>query len=197
MKKRGRLLTAFGFLLAGVVVLAAPAFAQSVDDKIKSLEQELSQLKDQQVEMKKEATAAAAAVENSGRNTNFDSATAAFGAAAASEASFASPAAKSAFDRTGPIFSLLRNRRIACARFSGSFLNSSRSDGSRAFVPSAGFLSVAESLDFAAVFRKLRPRMEIIGLTQLPQNPGTRLRAQNKGRLAKKTGPLRTSAPPP
>src|SRR6266446_4326330 len=62
MKKRGRLLTAFGFLLAGVFVLAAPAFAQSVDDKIKSLEQELTQLKDQQVEMKKEATAAAAAL---------------------------------------------------------------------------------------------------------------------------------------
>jgi len=62
MKKHGRLLTAFGFLLAGVFVLAAPAFAQSVDDKIKSLEQELSQLKDQQIEMKKEATAAAAAL---------------------------------------------------------------------------------------------------------------------------------------
>ena len=62
MKKRGRLLTAFGFLLAGVFVLAVPAFAQSVDDKIKSLEQELSQLKDQQIELKKEATAAAAAL---------------------------------------------------------------------------------------------------------------------------------------
>src|ERR1044072_9187030 len=36
--------------------------AQSVDDKSKSLEQELSQLKDQQIEMKKEATAAAAAL---------------------------------------------------------------------------------------------------------------------------------------
>jgi len=45
------------FLLA-----AGTARAQSVDDKIKSLEQELSQLKDQQVEMKKEATAAAAAL---------------------------------------------------------------------------------------------------------------------------------------
>src|SRR5690348_6713071 len=45
------------FLLAGGV-----ARAQSVDDKIKSLEQELSQLKDQQIEMKKEATAAAAAL---------------------------------------------------------------------------------------------------------------------------------------
>src|SRR6476660_1976506 len=45
------------FLLA-----AGTVRAQSVDDKIKSLEQELSQLKDQQVEMKKEATAAAAAL---------------------------------------------------------------------------------------------------------------------------------------
>ena len=36
--------------------------AQSVDEKIKSLEQELSQLKEQQVELKKEATAAAAAL---------------------------------------------------------------------------------------------------------------------------------------
>jgi len=36
--------------------------AQSVDEKIKTLEQELSQLKDQQVELKKEATAAAAAL---------------------------------------------------------------------------------------------------------------------------------------
>jgi hypothetical protein len=45
------------FLLA-----AGTVRAQSVDDKIKSLEQELTQLKDQQVEMKKEATAAAAAL---------------------------------------------------------------------------------------------------------------------------------------
>src|SRR5258705_6267974 len=49
-------------LLSAVLFAAAPAFAQSVDDKIKSLEQELSQLKDQQVELKKEATAAAAAM---------------------------------------------------------------------------------------------------------------------------------------
>ncbi|HEX7231264.1 MAG TPA: hypothetical protein VF452_12790, partial [Candidatus Binatia bacterium] len=44
------------FLAAGI------ARAQSVDDKIKTLEQELSQLKEQQVELKKEATAAAAAL---------------------------------------------------------------------------------------------------------------------------------------
>ncbi|HEY7219885.1 MAG TPA: hypothetical protein VH985_15975, partial [Candidatus Binatia bacterium] len=49
-------------LLSAVLFAAAPVFAQSVDDKIKALEQELSQLKDQQVELKKEATAAAAAL---------------------------------------------------------------------------------------------------------------------------------------
>jgi len=48
---------ATAFLLA-----AGTARAQSVDDKIKALEQELTQLKDQQVELKKEATAAAAAL---------------------------------------------------------------------------------------------------------------------------------------
>ncbi|HEY1235217.1 MAG TPA: hypothetical protein VGH22_17700, partial [Candidatus Binatia bacterium] len=48
---------ATSFLLA-----AGIARAQSVDDKIKSLEQELTQLKEQQVELKKEATAAAAAL---------------------------------------------------------------------------------------------------------------------------------------
>ena len=42
-------------LLSAVLFAAAPAFAQSVDDKIKTLEQELSQLKEQQVELKKEA----------------------------------------------------------------------------------------------------------------------------------------------
>src|SRR4026208_2486792 len=49
-------------LLSAVLFAAAPVSAQSVDDKIKTLEQELSQLKDQQVELKKEATAAAAAL---------------------------------------------------------------------------------------------------------------------------------------
>src|SRR5689334_6845972 len=48
---------ATSFLLA-----AGSARAQSVDDKIKSLEQELTQLKEQQVELKKDATAAAAAL---------------------------------------------------------------------------------------------------------------------------------------
>ena len=49
-------------LLSAVLLAAATAFAQSVDDKIKSLEQELTQLKTQQIELKKEATAAAAAL---------------------------------------------------------------------------------------------------------------------------------------
>jgi hypothetical protein len=49
-------------LLFAVIFAAAPAFAQSIDDRIKSLEQELIQLKEQQIEMKKEATAAAEAM---------------------------------------------------------------------------------------------------------------------------------------
>jgi hypothetical protein len=49
-------------LLAAVLFAAAPASAQSVDEKIRSLEQELTQLKEQQIELKKEATAAAAAM---------------------------------------------------------------------------------------------------------------------------------------
>ena len=49
-------------VLAVFLLAAGTVRAQSVDDKIKSLEQELSQLKDQQVELKKEATAAAAAL---------------------------------------------------------------------------------------------------------------------------------------
>jgi hypothetical protein len=61
MKKHWKLLTALGFLLAGFFVAAA-AEAQDVDDKIKALEQELSELKSRQIELKKEATAAAAAL---------------------------------------------------------------------------------------------------------------------------------------
>ena len=49
-------------IAASFLLAAGSARAQSVDDKIKSLEQELSQLKEQQVELKKEATAAAAAL---------------------------------------------------------------------------------------------------------------------------------------
>jgi hypothetical protein len=60
MKKRFPGLAALGFVLAVFVLTAVRAGAQSVDEKIKALEQELSQLKSQQMELKKEATAAAA-----------------------------------------------------------------------------------------------------------------------------------------
>ena len=49
-------------LLAVFLLAAGTVRAQNVDDKIKALEQELTQLKDQQIELKKEATAAAAAI---------------------------------------------------------------------------------------------------------------------------------------
>jgi hypothetical protein len=49
-------------LFSAALVAAAPVFAQSVDEKIKLLEQELMQLKEQQIEMKREATEAAAAL---------------------------------------------------------------------------------------------------------------------------------------
>ena len=62
MKKGFWGFTALGFMLTGVAVSGVPAGAQSVDDKIKALEQELGQLKSQQIELKKEATAAAAAL---------------------------------------------------------------------------------------------------------------------------------------
>src|SRR5262245_6040525 len=62
MKNHWRLLTALlGFLLA-FFFLSVPVWAQGVDDKIKALEQELSSLKSQQIELKKEAIAAAAAL---------------------------------------------------------------------------------------------------------------------------------------
>jgi hypothetical protein len=48
--------------LAGFLLAVAPANAQSVDERIKALEQELMQLKEQQIEMKREATEAAAAL---------------------------------------------------------------------------------------------------------------------------------------
>ena len=44
------------------VTIASPAPGQTVEDKIKTLEQELTQLKTEQIELKKEATAAAAAL---------------------------------------------------------------------------------------------------------------------------------------
>jgi hypothetical protein len=62
MKKGFAGLAALGFMLAAFLLATVPAGAQSVDDKIKALEQELTSLKSQQMELKKEATAAAAAV---------------------------------------------------------------------------------------------------------------------------------------
>jgi len=53
---------AWCFVLTVFLLPALPAAAQSVDDKIKALEQELSSLKSQQIELKKEATAAAEAL---------------------------------------------------------------------------------------------------------------------------------------
>jgi hypothetical protein len=53
---------ALGFILAALLLASAPAGAQNVDEKIQALEQELSALKSQQMELKKEATAAAAAL---------------------------------------------------------------------------------------------------------------------------------------
>ena len=49
-------------LLAGSLFGVTPGGAQSVDEKIKTLETELSQLKEQQIELKREATEAAAAL---------------------------------------------------------------------------------------------------------------------------------------
>jgi hypothetical protein len=49
-------------MLAAFLLAAGSARAQSIDDRIKSLEQELIQLKEQQIEMKKEATAAVEAM---------------------------------------------------------------------------------------------------------------------------------------
>jgi hypothetical protein len=58
MKKRFWLLGTLAVFLLAV----APVGAQTIDDRIKSLEQELIQLKEQQIEMKKEATAAVEAM---------------------------------------------------------------------------------------------------------------------------------------
>ncbi len=55
------LIAPLGFLLAGLF-MSVPAGAQTVDEKIKALEQELTELKSQQIELKKESTAAAAAL---------------------------------------------------------------------------------------------------------------------------------------
>lgn len=51
-------------MLAAFLLAAGTVRAQSLDEKIKAMEQELGQLKEQQLEMKKEATAAAAEMPN-------------------------------------------------------------------------------------------------------------------------------------
>src|SRR5262245_4029793 len=62
MKQRFWGFGALGLLLTAMLLAAVPAGAQNVDEKIKALEQELTSLKSQQMELKKEATAAAAAL---------------------------------------------------------------------------------------------------------------------------------------
>src|SRR5262245_14100353 len=62
MKKGFAGLVALGLMLSAFLLAAVPVRAQSVDEKIKALEQELSSLKSQQMELKKEATAATAAL---------------------------------------------------------------------------------------------------------------------------------------
>lgn len=52
-------ITALGSLLAALVLAVAPAWAQNVDSRIQSLENELTRLKSEQMELKKEAVAAA------------------------------------------------------------------------------------------------------------------------------------------
>jgi hypothetical protein len=58
----GSKLATLASTLALSLMMAPTARSQGIDDKIKSLEQELTQLKEQQIDMKKEATAAAAAM---------------------------------------------------------------------------------------------------------------------------------------
>jgi len=62
MKNRLLGFASFAVTLAAFLLAAVPASAQSVDDRIKTLEQELIQLKEQQIEMKRDATEAAAAL---------------------------------------------------------------------------------------------------------------------------------------
>jgi hypothetical protein len=62
MKKGFAGLAAFGLMLVALVLAVVPVGAQSVDEKIKALEQELSSLKEQQIDLKKEAAVAAAAL---------------------------------------------------------------------------------------------------------------------------------------
>src|SRR3972149_8544137 len=51
-----------GSLLAALVLAAAPAWAQDVESRIEAVKAELERLKSEQMELKKEAVAAAAAM---------------------------------------------------------------------------------------------------------------------------------------
>jgi hypothetical protein len=62
MKKGLLSFAALGFLLAALVLAAAPALADSVEQKITALEQELTRLKTEQMELRKEALEAAPAM---------------------------------------------------------------------------------------------------------------------------------------
>jgi len=79
-------------MLAAFLLTAGSAQAQSVNDKINALEQELQQLKEQQIELKKEATAAAAAMPSfsyrPGNGVNIEAADKAWGLRFALEAHF-------------------------------------------------------------------------------------------------------------
>jgi len=90
MKKRW-LLGGFGLMLIAMLG-AVPVRAQSVDEKIKSLEQELSQLKSEQIDMKKDAAAAAAALPNfsyrPGNGVNIEAADKSWGFRASMESHF-------------------------------------------------------------------------------------------------------------
>jgi hypothetical protein len=88
MKKRFLVLS----MLAAFLLAAGPARAQSVDDKINALEAELTQLKEQQIELKKEATAAAAAMPSfsyrPGNGVNIEAADKSWGFRTSLEADF-------------------------------------------------------------------------------------------------------------
>jgi hypothetical protein len=81
-----------GFLLGALIFAVAPVRAQSVDEKIQNLEQELSQLKSQQIEMKKDAAAAAAALPSfsyrPGNGMNIEAADKSWGLRASFESHF-------------------------------------------------------------------------------------------------------------
>ncbi len=62
VKKKLPSFAALGSLLAALVLAAAPAWAENLDGRIRSLGDELSRLKSEQMELKKDATAAQAAL---------------------------------------------------------------------------------------------------------------------------------------